>query len=194
MKKNDSITRKCIVSGEIKDKSQLLRFVLTPDNKIVPDLYKKLPGKGIYVSVSYKLLEHAIQKNLFAKVVKKNVKVNGELLQMVENVLHKNALSVISLAKKAGNVVIGMEKVLEEIKSDKVDFLLIAKDAGADGCKKLQYKIENMKVYNLFCVEELDTALDKVNTVYLAFLKGGMSKMVQDNFEKLSDFLKDKDI
>ena len=194
MKKNDNITRKCIVSGEIKDKSRLLRFVLTPDNKIVPDLYKKLPGKGIYVSVSYKLLEHAIQKNLFAKVVKKNVKVNGELLQMVENVLHKNALSVISLAKKAGNVVIGMEKVLEEIKSDKVDFLLIAKDAGADGCKKLQYKIENMKVYNLFCVEELDTALDKVNTVYLAFLKGGMSKMVQDNFEKLSDFLKDKDI
>ena len=59
---------------------------------------------------------------------------------------------------------------LEEIKSDKVDFLLIAKDAGADGCKKLQYKIENMKVYNLFCVEELDKALDKVNTVGYEFL------------------------
>jgi len=46
----------------------------------------------------------------------------------------------------------------------------------------------------LFSVEELDKALDKVNTVYLAFLKGRMSGMVEHNFKKLSDFLKDKDL
>lgn len=192
MKKNEDITRKCIVTGEVKDKSQLLRFVFTPDRQIVPDLYKKLPGKGVYVSNSYRVLAQAISKNAFTKVLKKNVKVNAELLQTVENVLHKNALNAISLAKKAGSVVIGMDKVLEALKADKVKFILEASDAGEDGQKKLSRYTEEMTVYRLFSVEELDKALDKVNTVYLAFLKQEMSKMIQDNFEKLSEFLKDK--
>lgn len=184
--------RKCIVTGEIKEKSQLLRFVITPDKQIVPDFYKKLPGKGVYVSISYDVLQQAIAKNVFSKVLKKNVKVSADLLQIVENILHKNALNAISLAKKAGNTVIGMDKVLEALKAGKVQFILEATDAGGDGQKKLSHYTENMQVYRLFSVEELDKALDKGNTVYLAFLKQEMSKMVQDNFEKLSTFLKDK--
>jgi len=184
--------RKCIVTGEIKEKSQLLRFVITPDKQIVPDFYKKLPGKGVYVSSSYSVLAQAITKNVFSKVLKKNIKVSADLLQIVENILHKNALNAISLAKKAGNTVIGMDKVLEALKAGKVQFILEATDAGDDGQKKLSHYTENMQVYRLFSVEELDKALDKGNTVYLAFLKQEMSKMVQDNFEKLSTFLKDK--
>ena len=192
MKKSDDITRKCIVTGELKEKPQLLRFVMTPDKCIVPDLYKKLPGKGVYVSNSYSVLEQAVHKNLFTKSLKKNVKVSDDLLQIVENMLHKNALNAISLAKKAGNTVIGMDKVLEALKAGKVQFILEATDAGGDGQKKLSHYTENMQVYRLFSVEELDKALDKVNTVYLAFLKTEVSKMVQDNFEKLAVFLKDK--
>lgn len=192
MKKSEDITRKCIVTGEVKEKSQLLRFVVTPDNVIVPDLYKKFPGKGIYVANSYFVLKQAIEKNLFSKVLKKNTKANKELLQMVENILHKNALNAISLAKKAGSVAIGFDKVLDALKAGKVDFVLEATDAGEDGPKKLQNLTADLPIYRLFSVEELDEALNKVNTVYLAFLKAEMSKMVKDNFEKLSMFLKDK--
>jgi hypothetical protein len=41
----------------------------------------------------------------------------------------------------------------------------------------------------LFDIEELDTALNKVNTVHAAFLKGEMAKMVHNEFNKLADFL-----
>ena len=169
-----------------------MRFVMSPDKQIIPDLYKKLPGKGLYVSNSYKILEQAIQKKMFTKALKKNVKVSDDLLQIVENVLHKNALNAISLAKKGGAVLIGLEKVTEALKSNQVDFILEACDAGADGQKRLSSYTQQLPVYRLFSVEELDKALDKVNTVYLAFLKNGMSTMVKDNFDKLSAFLKDK--
>ena len=192
MKKNEDITRKCIVTGEIKEKSQLLRFVLTPDNRIVPDLYKKLPGKGVYVTNSYAALLQGIEKNFFAKILKKKVKVDKELLQIVENILHKNTLDAISLAKKAGDVVIGLDKVLAALKTQKVLFVVVATDAGEDGLKKLHHLTTQMSVYRLFSVEELDKTLDKGNTVYLAFLSSKMSEMVKDNFEKLSEFLKDK--
>jgi len=194
MKKSDDITRKCIVTGEVMEKSHLLRFVVTPDRILVPDLHKKLSGKGIYVSSSYKHLKYAIEKNLFAKVLKQNVKVTNELLPIVENILHKNALNAISLARKSGDAVIGFDKVMEAVTLKKVDFILEANNAGNDGHKKLQHKAENLLIYRLFSVEELDKALDKVNTVYLAFLKGRMSGMVEHNFKKLSDFLKDKDL
>lgn len=180
------------MTGEIKDKSQLLRFVLTPEKQVVPDLYKKLPGKGIYVSNSYALLKQAIEKNIFAKVLKKNVKLNKELLQMVENILHKNALNAISLAKKSGIAVISLEKVLAALKENKLAFLLEAEDAGQDGLKKLQNYTSDLSVYRLFKVEDLDKVLDKINTVYIGFLREEMSMMVKNNFDRLSSFLQDK--
>ena len=54
-------TRKCIASGEILNKKDLLRFVILEDNTVVPDFKKKLPGKGIYVKNAKSLLEKAIK-------------------------------------------------------------------------------------------------------------------------------------
>lgn len=187
-------TRKCIVSGEVKAKRCLLRFVMTPDNGIVPDLLKKLPGKGIYVSNSYKSVKQAVAKNLFSKALKKSVKVDAGLPDMIENILHKSALDAISLARKAGEVVIGFDKVSEKLKAGAVALVLEACDAGNDGDKKLQHLAAGVPVFRLYSVEELDQALNKVNTVYLAFLKGKMSEMVQEKFEKFEDFLKDKNL
>ncbi|MFR1367391.1 MAG: DUF448 domain-containing protein [Alphaproteobacteria bacterium] len=79
-------------------------------------LKKKLPGKGIYVTNSRRLLQKAIEKNLFAKAAKQKAKVAPELDLMVEQLLRKHALDAVSLARKAGVLVTGLEKVLEAIK------------------------------------------------------------------------------
>lgn len=187
--KQETEDRKCIVSGEVKDKNDLLRFTISPDNFVVPDLKKKLPGKGIYVSNSIKALETAVSKNLFTKAMKKNVKVNAELIQTVENILRKKGLESICLAKKAGILITGFEKVCEKIKHDKIAFVLQAKDAGADGRKKMESMAKNLEIFTLYDVEELDKALDKVNTVHVAFAKGEMSKMVHNEFKRFQTFL-----
>ena len=59
--KNET-NRKCIVTGEIFAKENLLRFTVLENNVIVPDFKKKLPGKGVYVHNSKKALEKAINK------------------------------------------------------------------------------------------------------------------------------------
>ena len=73
------ITRKCIVTGEVLDKGQLLRFVKAPDGRIVPDFKKKLPGKGVYVVNAKTALEKAIKANLFAKALKEKARVPKRL-------------------------------------------------------------------------------------------------------------------
>lgn len=181
--------RRDIVSGKVMDSTDLLRFTLTPDNVIVPDFKKRLPGKGIYVACSKSSLQIAVEKNLFAKATKKNVKLSQNLVEMVENLLRKKGLEAICLAKKAGDLLTGFEKVAEALKKSKVAFLLEAKDAGEDGHEKLLSLAKNMEVFMLYEVEELDKALDRVNTVHVAFLKNDMAKMVYNDLKKLDKFL-----
>jgi predicted RNA-binding protein YlxR (DUF448 family) len=44
--------RSCLGCGAVRDKGDLLRFVLAPDNVPVPDLKGKLPGRGAYICMS----------------------------------------------------------------------------------------------------------------------------------------------
>ena len=187
--KQETENRKCIVCGEVKEKEQLLRFTLTPDNQIIPDFKKKLPGKGIYVSVSKAALQKAVEKNLFAKAVKKNVKVSADLVQTIENMLKKKGLESICLAKKAGDLITGFEKVSEKIKHGKIAFLIEAVDAGADGHQKMVAVAKDLDVFALYSVEELDKALDRVNTVHAALLKGDMASLVHTDLVRLQSFL-----
>lgn len=183
------ITRKCIVTGEVLEKEQLLRFVKAPDGRIVPDFKKRLPGKGVYVVNAKTALEKAIKANLFAKALKEKARVDAELAEQVEHLLLKQALDAISLAKKAGVLILGMDKVTEAVKKGKVAFLLEASDAGSDGHKKMMAYAKNLEVFNLFKIEELDKELARENTVYLALAKGNMAKAVRETFVRLTSFL-----
>lgn len=182
-------TRKCIVSGEILEKEQMLRFTVTPDGLVVPDFKKKLPGKGIYVINARTALHKAIANNLFAKILKINAKAGKELEEQVEHLLKKQALDAVSLARKAGAMVSGMDKVTEVLKKNKAAFLLEASDAGEDGHKRILAEAKDLEIFNLFKIEELDKELAKENTVHLAFIKGNMAKMVRETFIRLASFL-----
>ena len=93
------------------------------------------------------------------------------------------------MARKAGALVTGFEKVKECILKNKVAFLIEAADAGADGSSKMAAMAKNLEVLRLYDIAELDAALDKVNTVHVAVLKGSMSNMVYNNLKKYQAFL-----
>ncbi len=187
--KQEETTRKCIASGQVLEKDKLLRFVAGPGAEVIPDFKKRLPGKGVYVANSRALLHKAVEANLFAKALKQKVKPAAGLEDMVENLLRQSALHAVSLARKAGCLVTGMDKVSEAVKKGKVAFLLEALDASVDGQEKIERMAGELKIFRLFTTEELDKALDKVNTVHAAFLKSDMAKMVSHEFGKLADFL-----
>ena len=182
-------TRKCIATGEILSKEDLLRFTVLDNNMVVPDFKKKLPGKGVYVKNGKTILQKAINNNLFGKAVKKSVKIDNELINQVENLLFCQALNAVSLARKAGSLISGMDKVKEALKKNNIAFLLEAQNAGADGHNKIMSLAKNIEVFNLFKIEELDKELAKDNTVHLAFIKGTMANSVRETFVRLTSFL-----
>lgn len=179
--------RTCIVSGETLEKEELLRFTAL-EGVLVPDFFRKLPGKGIYVKNSYLVLKQAIDKKLFSKKLKKNVDENSQLLEMVENILKKKGLDSINFAKKAGVLITGFEKVKGAIVSKKAAFLHEAVDGADDGHSKIVSIAKGIEIFSLYSIEELDKALDKVNTVHVAFKKSEMAEIVYKDFNRLKKF------
>lgn len=188
-KMSEETNRKCVVSGEIKSKEQLLRFTVLSDGRVVPDFRKKLPGKGVYVTVAKSALEKAVAANLFAKALKIKTKVNEELVEQTESLLRKQALDAVSLARKAGVLVCGMDKVVDALKKGKAAFLIEAKNAGDDGHQKILALAKELEVFSLFETEELDKELARDNTVHLALLKSRMANAVRETIVRLTSFL-----
>ena len=59
--------RMCIVTREVKDEADLLRLVRSPEGEVVPDLARKLPGRGVWVSLTRDKVADAAAKGLFAR-------------------------------------------------------------------------------------------------------------------------------
>ncbi len=181
-------SRTCLFTGEEKPQDQLLRFTLTPDRQVVPDFKKRLPGQGFYITNSKQILANAVSKNIFKKLGKHTV-IMPNLLEIVENILKNRALESINLAKKAGVLVSGFDKVKEKLTADKVAFVLEATDAGADGHSKILAAGKNVEILTLFSIEELDKALNRTNTVHAALLKSEMAQMVYNQLQKWQNFI-----
>jgi len=181
--------RKCIATGVVKPVEELLRFTITPDNTLVPDFDKKIDGRGLYVCVSSKLLKKALNKKLFSKSARICLKASSDLDKQTEQLLYQKGLSWVNLARKAGALVAGFEKVKANILKHKVAFIIEATDASDESSSKLKADIEDMKILKVYTSQELSEALNTENTVYIAILKSDIAQKVYDNIKRYQTFL-----
>src|SRR5690606_13301892 len=108
---NEMNDRTCIVTRRTCAPEELIRFVAGPDGTVVPDLKRKLPGRGCWVTADRRCVDKAAAKNLFPRALRTAVKVPDDLGGMVDGLLVRSALGALGLARKAGAVAMGAAKV-----------------------------------------------------------------------------------
>ncbi|GAA5105978.1 RNA-binding protein [Bartonella jaculi] len=170
--------RTCIVTRKNASAKTLIRFVIGPNNQIVPDLKSNLPGRGVWVSSHRSVIEEAIKRKAFNKSFKTDVEVASNLAHIVDTLLLKAALSSLSMARKAGAVVMGATKVDTAIRSGKVIFVLHAKETTEDGKRKIAQAIHtiqqqtnrNIKTISLFTSDEMRMAFGSNPVMHAALL------------------------
>lgn len=173
----DLTTRMCIVSREARDETELIRFVRGPDGEAVPDLARKLPGRGVWVSLDSGKVAEAVRKNLFSKGFSEATKASPDLPVLIGGLLRKQAVSYLSLAKKAGEAVAGFTKVEEMVGRGRAKVLVHAVEAQPDGCRKLDKLMwPGMEKTNIFHLDELDLAFGRSNVIHAAVAKGGLAE------------------
>ncbi len=166
--------RKCIVTGKSGDSAVLVRFAISPDMVVVPDVEGKLPGRGIWVSATRADVEKAVKKGLFARAAKMQVKAPADLADQVKIVLEARVLALLGLGRKAGQLFAGHAKVEEATEKGHVVALFLASDAGAEGlrnARSLAAKAE-APVVTHFSAEQLGLALGRANVVHAALTAG----------------------
>ena len=164
--------RQCLVTREVKPKEALLRFVVSPEGQLVADWASKLPGRGIYISIGLTQFRQALEKKLFSRAAKQPVKVPDGLEQLLIEQLKERVLSALSMARKAGDVIAGFEKVEQALQAGAALALLHADDAGDDGIKKLAKYTSDLLVLDVFSREEMGNVLGRENPVHVAVLDG----------------------
>ena len=180
--------RRCIASGQVLKKADLIRFVVAPDGVLVPDLQEKLPGRGIWLSSSREHLELARKKGLFSRAARQKVSIPDDLENRVELGLMTRCMNLLGLARKRGDAVSGFAKVEASLRKNKAGLLLAARDGAPDGRKKLKTLAGNLPVVELFNSQELSQALGLENVIHAALPKRGYIEKFLIEASKLSGF------
>lgn len=181
----DGPERRCIVTGDVQPKAGLVRFVVSPEDMVVPDLAGKLPGRGIWVTADRTAIETAVKKGLFSRAARMPVTVPEGLADLVEAGLARRVVDLVSLARKAGLAVAGFEKVKGWLADGKAKVLLQASD-GSDRGKGKLWTPQGGRWFGCLTSSELGLAFGRDSVIHGALGAGGLSQRVVEEAAKLS--------
>lgn len=175
--------RQCAVTRDERPIGELIRFVAGPDGAIVPDLAGKLPGRGVWVTATHSAVGQAVARNVFAKSLKRQTKVDKGLADLVTRLLAERTRQALAFANKAGLVIAGFAKVDTAIETGEAVALVQAADASDDGVEKLARKFRAVSavagrpaVQSRFLVSaELSLAIGRPNVIHAALKSGGQT-------------------
>ncbi len=184
--------RRDIVSGEVMSEARLIRFVADPDRQAVPDLARKLPGRGIWVAADRSSVETAAKRGLFARSAKAKVTAPKDLADQVASLLRRRLLAGLGLARRSGDLTSGFEKVCATISSGKAAWLIEASNGAPDGRRKVMAVVRRQSpgpgIFGLFSSEELGLALGLENVIHTAFLAGRASGRWTEDVRRFAGF------
>ena len=172
------IERRCISTGSIMNTKSMVRFVVGPDGGAVPDVFCKLPGKGMWVSSKKSSLDRALSKNLFSVVSKKPVLINNNLSKQIEDSILKKLLNLISLARKANQAIAGFEKVKGSLETDRAVLLIQASDGSPREKSRLRPPVGEGTLINCLKMQELGLAFGRESVIHAAIMRGGLHKEI----------------
>lgn len=187
--------RRCLVSGEVRPKNELLRFVVNPEGAVVPDPTGRLPGRGLWLSPHRDMLERACARNLFAKAARKSLRLPEDLAAQTERAYRRRCLDLIGLARRAGQTAAGFQKVKARLAAGEGALLIEAAGAAEDGRRKMMALAKatnpDLPVFTLFSPQELGRAIGREQAVHLLVLPGSLAARIEIELGRLSGLVQE---
>ena len=80
----------------------MIHFALSPTGNVVPDLRRKLPGRGVWTKLSAAVVDEAVRKQAFSRGFKTKAVAAPDLAGIVDGMIEQDALQFLSIVNKAG--------------------------------------------------------------------------------------------
>jgi len=176
--------RRCLATGEMKPRAELIRFVIAPDQSVVPDLSENLPGHGLWVTATPEAIQLAVKKNLFAKAAKEPAHPAPDLADSVAILLRKRCLTFLGLAKGAGIAVLGESQTESALRAKKLGLYLHAPDA----TRTLDNRLAITEC-SLFSRDEMGAAFGYDQIVYAGLGFHGLTEKLKRELNRLQNMI-----
>ncbi len=179
-----------------------MRFVVGPDGSLVPDLDEKLPGRGLWLSGERDMVNTACAKGLFSRQAGREVKIPADFAGLVDGLMVRRCLDLIGLARRAGKVVAGFEKVQARLRARNDndghnntghnntggDVLLQAGDGAGGGRDKIKALARGMRSVDVFKARELGRAIGRDQAVHVVMAGGKLAESLIREANRLMAF------
>jgi len=192
------MSRKCIAKSEVRDRSDMIRFVLDPTGVVVPDILGKLPGRGVWVSSESSSVSEVISRSAFSRSFKSKVKVLDDLLGVTERLLSRRVLGLVTMARKAGCISLGFDQVQSMARNAEVAIRIEASDGSQDGRSKIrtlskamnrEYNFVDPIIVGCFSSNQIGQALSRESIVHAGIKRGKLAKTLATEVKRLSGFV-----
>ncbi len=190
--------RRCISTGTSLPQSAMVRFVVSPDNVVTPDVANCLPGRGAWITASTEAIDMAISKKAFSRAFKQSVQTDIALTEQTHQLLFRRCLDLLGFAKRSGDLILGFDQVREEIRLSEPSCLIEALDGASDGRKKILSLAkavfgdddveEQPKIIGCFTSEELGMALGRERVIHAIVKEGRSARNWIIEVERLGGF------
>jgi predicted RNA-binding protein YlxR (DUF448 family) len=195
--------RECALTRDKKPVGELLRFVVGPDDRIVPDTDARAEGRGVWITLGEKAVGEAVKRRAFAKSLKGDVSVPADLAVEARQRLEQRLLGALGLARKAGQCAVGATQVQAAIADGTIIALLTATDAAADGRAKLLAALRGRDKavgaagetaaltphLELLSSAQLGLALGRENVIHAALTEGAAARSALARAARLARYI-----
>lgn len=199
----DGPERKCVLTGAKTDRAALIRVVLSPEGTVLPDVRAKAPGRGAWLGVDKATLEQSVRSGKIKGALgrafrRRDIVVPDDLPDQIEAHLQRAALDRLGLEARASTLTTGTERIEAAARAGKVELLLHAVDASADGAAKLAqaWRVgrgeEGSGLQGLAIAASrttLSAALGRENVVHIGVTDPGAAKRLHEVLSRWHGFI-----
>lgn len=195
MGRQKEIQRSCALTREEKPSADLVRFAVSPDGVLAPDIDGKAPGRGVWITLSQAAIDEAVRKKVFARSLKSAVTVPPDLALLTRTRLEQRLAGALGLARKAGALATGAAKVAALVEKGGAAALITASDAAPDGRRKMLQSVrragaagDGLPHIESLSSDQLGLALGLENVIHAALIPGAAAHSVIERARRLDLF------
>lgn len=184
--------RQCCVTRESLPAAQLVRFVRSPDGKVVPDIAGKLPGRGAWLKARRDYLDTALKTGAFSRAFKAPSACEGSMASLLEQQLAARCIGLIGMAKKSGLAVTGFDQARGFIRKQAPGWILTAADSAEDGRRKVHFLAkalyDDVNIAGALTSAELGMAFGHRHVIHAVLTEGRLAESFTIAYTRLTGF------
>lgn len=144
--------RTCIGCGGKFPKEDVLRFVVDNDRRLLPDINRKLPGRGASACLESSCIKRAVQKKAFSKYLKNFGEedtfeiIAEKIITMYSNYLY----TIMRLGFGGQKIVTGLDNCSKRIKNRELFLCLLVNDISENSLQRIKPVADKFQVKVLF--------------------------------------------